>query len=77
MKEKDPSGVDSIWSSRHEAIAGRKNSMKAAVCEAFGVPLVLSEVPVPSPGPAEILIRVSACGVCHSDLHLIDGEWRQ
>ena len=51
--------------------------MKAAVCEVFGRPLVLSEVPAPSPGPAELLIRVSACGVCHSDLHLIDGEWRQ
>jgi propanol-preferring alcohol dehydrogenase len=51
--------------------------VKAAVCQAFGVPLVLSEVPAPSPGPAELRIRVSACGVCHSDLHLIDGEWRQ
>lgn len=51
--------------------------MKAAVCEAFGKPLLLSEVPAPSPGPAELLVRVSACGVCHSDLHLIDGEWRQ
>ncbi|HEX7523376.1 MAG TPA: alcohol dehydrogenase catalytic domain-containing protein, partial [Candidatus Deferrimicrobium sp.] len=51
--------------------------MKAAVCESFGKPLVLSEVSAPSPGPAELLIRVSACGVCHSDLHLIDGEWRQ
>ena len=51
--------------------------MKAAVCEAFGKPLVLSEVSAPSPGGAELLIRVSACGVCHSDLHLIDGEWRQ
>jgi len=51
--------------------------VKAAVCEAFGRPLVLSEIPAPSPGPAELLIRVSACGVCHSDLHLIDGEWRQ
>jgi len=51
--------------------------VKAAVCEAFGKPLVLSEVPAPSPGPAELLIRVSACGVCHSDLHLIDGEWKR
>jgi propanol-preferring alcohol dehydrogenase len=51
--------------------------VRAAVCGAFGAPLVLSEVPAPSPGPADLLIRVSACGVCHSDLHLIDGEWRQ
>ena len=50
--------------------------MNAAVCEAFGKPLVLSRVPVPSPGPVDLRIRVSACGVCRSDLHLIDGEWR-
>lgn len=50
--------------------------MKAAVCEAFGKPLVLSEVPTPSPGPREVLIRVSGCGVCHSDLHLVDGDWK-
>jgi len=50
--------------------------MKAAVCEAFGKPLAISDVPVPSPGPEEVLIRVSACGVCHSDLHLIDGDWK-
>jgi propanol-preferring alcohol dehydrogenase len=50
--------------------------MKAAVCEAFGNPLVLSEVPTPSPGPREVLIRVRGCGVCHSDLHLIDGDWK-
>ncbi|MGE5190088.1 MAG: alcohol dehydrogenase catalytic domain-containing protein [Gemmatimonadota bacterium] len=49
--------------------------MKAAVCEAFGKPLVLRDVPEPSPGPGEVLIRVRACGVCHSDLHLVDGDW--
>lgn len=50
--------------------------MKAAVCEAFGKPLVISEMPLPSPGPEEVLIRVSGCGVCHSDLHLVDGDWK-
>jgi propanol-preferring alcohol dehydrogenase len=50
--------------------------LKAAVCEAFGKPLVLSEVPAPSPGPREVLIRVAGCGVCHSDLHLVDGDWK-
>ncbi|MBI5419053.1 MAG: alcohol dehydrogenase catalytic domain-containing protein [Deltaproteobacteria bacterium] len=50
--------------------------MKAAVCEAFGKPLVLSDVPAPSIGPEEVLIRVKACGVCHSDLHLVDGDWK-
>lgn len=50
--------------------------MKAAVCQAFGKPLVLTEVPVPSPSPRDVLIRVSGCGVCHSDLHLVDGDWK-
>src|SRR4030067_850504 len=49
--------------------------MKAAVCEAFGKPLVIKDVPEPSVGPDEVLIRMKGCGVCHSDLHLVDGDW--
>ncbi len=49
--------------------------MKAAVCEAFGKPLVLKEVAEPGIGPLDVLIRVKACGVCHSDVHLVDGDW--
>jgi len=50
--------------------------MKAAVCEAFGKPLLLKEVPEPSIGPDDVLIRTMGCGVCHSDLHLVDGDWK-
>jgi propanol-preferring alcohol dehydrogenase len=50
--------------------------MKAAVCEAFGEPLVLKDVPEPSIGPEDLLIRMEGCGVCHSDLHLVDGDWK-
>ncbi len=49
--------------------------MKAAVCEAFGAPLALRNVPDPTVGADEVLVRVKACGVCHSDLHLVDGDW--
>ncbi len=49
--------------------------MRAAVCEAFGKSLAVKEVPDPIIGPDEALIRVKGCGVCHSDLHLIDGDW--
>lgn len=49
--------------------------MKAAVCEAFGKPLAVKDVPEPSVGPDEVLVRVEACGVCHSDVHLVDGDW--
>ena len=48
--------------------------MKAAVCEAFGQPLTIKEVPTTSQGPGVLLIRVHGCGVCHSDLHLVDGD---
>jgi propanol-preferring alcohol dehydrogenase len=49
--------------------------MRAAVLHKTGKPLVIEDVPVPSPGPREVLIRVEACGVCHSDLHLAEGDW--
>lgn len=49
--------------------------MKAAVVHAFGKPLTIEDVPVPTPGPGELLVRVIACGVCHTDLHAADGDW--
>lgn len=51
--------------------------MKAATLQEFKKPLVLEEVPRPVPEPNEVLIQVEACGVCHSDLHLADGDWPQ
>ncbi|MCS0497146.1 alcohol dehydrogenase AdhP [Ancylobacter sp. MQZ15Z-1] len=51
------------------------NMMKAAVVRAFGKPLTIEEVPVPVPGPGEVLVKVVACGVCHTDLHAADGDW--
>lgn len=49
--------------------------MKAAVLNEIGKPLVLQDVPTPSPGDGQALIRVEACGVCHSDVHLAEGHW--
>jgi len=51
--------------------------MKAAVLHEFKKPLVLEEVPRPVLGSGELLIELEACGVCHSDLHLADGDWPQ
>jgi alcohol dehydrogenase, propanol-preferring len=51
--------------------------MKAAVLHEFKKPLAIEEVTRPTPGPAEVLIEVEACGVCHSDLHVADGDWKQ
>ena len=50
-------------------------TMKAAVVRAFGEPLTIDELPVPEPGPGEILVRVAATGVCHTDLHTARGDW--
>jgi propanol-preferring alcohol dehydrogenase len=49
--------------------------MKAAQVEAFGKPLVLKELDVPTPGPGQILVKTEACGVCHTDLHARNGDW--
>ncbi|WP_126978194.1 alcohol dehydrogenase AdhP [Frigidibacter oleivorans] len=49
--------------------------MWAAVVHAFGQPLSIEKVPVPQPGPGEVLVRVMACGVCHTDLHAAEGDW--
>ena len=49
--------------------------MKAAVLVETGKPLVIEDVVISKPGPHEVLIRTAACGLCHSDLHFIDGSY--
>ncbi|CAB3657314.1 alcohol dehydrogenase AdhP [Trinickia soli] len=49
--------------------------MKAAVVRAFGEPLSIEALPVPAPGPDQILVKIEACGVCHTDLHAAEGDW--
>ncbi|HTQ86229.1 MAG TPA: alcohol dehydrogenase catalytic domain-containing protein [Candidatus Solibacter sp.] len=51
--------------------------MKAALLHEFKRPLELEDIPPPRVEPDEVLIRVEACGVCHSDLHVADGDWTQ
>lgn len=46
--------------------------MRAAVFRGAGEPLTVEEIPTPEPGPGQILLRVAACGVCHTDLHYLD-----
>ncbi len=48
--------------------------MKAMVLHRIGEPLVLEEVPVPQPSDDEILVRIRTCGVCRTDLHVVDGD---
>ena len=51
-----------------------EESMRAMVLERARTPLRLARVPVPEPGPDQVLVRVRACGVCRTDLHVVDGE---
>ncbi|KXV72622.1 alcohol dehydrogenase AdhP [Acetobacter cerevisiae] len=49
--------------------------MKAAVVREFGKPLSIEELDIPDIRPNEILVKMIACGVCHTDLHAADGDW--
>lgn len=50
-------------------------TMKAAVVTAFGQPLEIREVAVPTPGAGQVLVKIAASGVCHTDLHAAEGDW--
>lgn len=50
-------------------------TMKAAVVHAVGEPLRIQEVSIPAPGLGEVLVKVMATGVCHTDLHAANGDW--
>ncbi len=49
--------------------------MRAAVVPAFGEPLQIEDRPIPSPGPHEVLVRMEASGLCHTDIHAWRGDW--
>lgn len=50
-------------------------TMKAAVVREFGKDLVIEEVPVPEVSTGQILVKIAASGVCHTDLHAAEGDW--
>ena len=49
--------------------------MRAAVVPALGAPLEIRELPVPTPGPGQVLVQIEASGLCHTDIHAARGEW--
>ena len=49
--------------------------MKAAVVTEFGKPLVVKDIPVPTPAPHQVLVKMETCGVCHTDIHAAQGDW--
>src|SRR4029453_983310 len=55
-------------------LRAREDAMKAAVMRAWKAPLTIEDVDVDAPGPREVLVRTVATGVCHSDLHVLEGS---
>jgi D-arabinose 1-dehydrogenase-like Zn-dependent alcohol dehydrogenase len=49
--------------------------MKAAVVHSFDRPLTIEDVPTPKPGSEQVLVRIEASGLCHTDIHAARGEW--
>jgi propanol-preferring alcohol dehydrogenase len=49
--------------------------MKAAVVTDFTAPLQVKDIPIPEPGPGEVLVRIEASGLCHTDIHAARGDW--
>src|SRR5688500_12437400 len=58
---------------RNESVNSVQMMKVAVLTEAPGQ-LHIEEIPIPKPGPGEVLVKVGACGVCHTDLHVIKGE---
>jgi propanol-preferring alcohol dehydrogenase len=52
-----------------------RETMKAIVVPALGAKLEVREVPVPEPGPGQVLVRMEASGLCHTDIHAARGDW--
>ena len=50
-------------------------TMKAAVVPALGAALEIRQVPIPEPGPGQVLVRMEASGLCHTDIHAARGDW--
>jgi len=52
-----------------------QKTMQAAIAHQFGSPLKIEQVPIPEVTPGKILVKILASGVCHTDLHAINGDW--
>ena len=51
-----------------------ENTMLAALCDGPGQPLQMRRLPIPQPRPGQLLVKMESCGICHSDIHIRDGQ---
>lgn len=49
--------------------------MRAAVVHEYGRPLLIEDLPIPEPGPGQIVVKVETSGLCHTDIHAAHGDW--
>jgi alcohol dehydrogenase, propanol-preferring len=57
------------------AIRSRGSTVRAAVVTDFTAPLQVLDLPVPEPGPGQVLVRIECTGLCHTDIHAARGDW--
>src|SRR5262245_41537927 len=76
MRDYDIAGDQACFAASREIVhaAVRKSAMQAMVLPAPGAAMTMQERPDPAPGVGEVRVKVSACGVCRTDLHVVDGE---
>jgi alcohol dehydrogenase, propanol-preferring len=58
-----------------DSLASSKTTMRAAVVHGFDEPLSIEEIAKPKAGPGEIVVRIEATGLCHTDIHAAHGDW--
>ena len=63
------------WSRLSNNFEMSDKTMKAAVVTQHKAPFTILDLPIPSPGPGQALVKISASGVCHTDVHAVDGDW--
>ena len=55
--------------------AAESQTFNAAVVEKFGQEVTVKEIDLPQPGPNQALVKVLTSGICHTDLHALEGDW--
>lgn len=61
---------------QERAMAHLPSTMKAAQVIAHSCPLEIGQVPVPTPGTGELLVKLQVTGICHTDVHVQMGDWK-
>jgi propanol-preferring alcohol dehydrogenase len=70
----DPAGIHSRDKAGSTQIV-KESIMRAAVVPAFGAPAQVEDREIPQPGAGQVLVRLEACGLCHTDIHAMNGDW--